>query len=262
MKDIRWGKCFINMNVGIHTNESKDINFEITSKLISLGVLENINMESAMPGKEYDLIVSLGGDGTLLNVAKKYIDTPIMGINTGNLGYLTLATKDNLHTCIKCILNKGFEVEERMMIQGEFDSNSIIALNDIVISRGNYAKMIDTKLYIDGKFVDTYRGDGLIVSTPTGSTAYSLSAGGPIVEPSLDVVLITPICSHSIKQRPLVVSANNEIKIISDNDFMIVSDGEEGRISNNISISKFNKKIKLVKLKNTFFFDKVREKLM
>ena len=250
------------MNIGVHTNESKDINFEITSKLISLGLLENINIESVIPDKVYDLIISLGGDGTLLNVAKNHMNTPIMGINTGNLGYLTVATKDNLHSCVKCILNKEVEIEERMMLKGEFDSRNIIALNDIVISRGNYAKMIDTKLYIDDKFVDIYRGDGIIVSTPTGSTAYSLSAGGPIVEPSLDVVLITPICSHSIKQRPLVVSADSNIRIESENDFMIVSDGEEGITSNKIVNSKFNKKIKLVKLKNSFFFDKVREKLM
>lgn len=250
------------MNIGVHTNKSKDTNFEVTSKLISLGSLENIKIESVIPNKDYDLIISLGGDGTLLNVAKKYIDTPVMGINTGNLGYLTVATKDELYDCLKVIKNNEFEIEERLMLNGNMNSNSIIALNDIVISRGNYAKMIDLKLYIDDRFVDTYRGDGLIISTPTGSTAYSLSAGGPIVEPSIDVVIITPICSHSIKQRPLVVSADSNIKIESQNNFMIVADGEEGVTDNRILISKYDKKIKLVKLKNSFFFDKVREKLM
>ena len=250
------------MKIGIHTNKSKDINFEITSKLISLGILENIEIESAIPNKKYDLLISLGGDGTLLNIAKKYLDTPIMGINTGNLGYLTVSNKDNLHDLVKKIKNNEIEIEERLLIEGILNNEKIIALNDIVISRGNYAKMIDTKLYIDGKYVDSYRGDGLIISTPTGSTAYSLSAGGPIVEPGLDVTLITPICSHSIKQRPIVVSVDRNIEIKSENEFLVVADGEEGLKSRNISITKYNKKVKLVKLKNSFFFDTVREKLM
>lgn len=250
------------MNIGIHKNESKDINFEIASKLISLGVLENIIIESVMPNKNYDYIISLGGDGTLLNIAKKYINIPIMGINTGNLGYLTISNKDNLHELIKKIKNNEIEIEERILLDGKLGKENLIALNDIVISRGNYAKMIDTKLYIDGKYVDSYRGDGLIISTPTGSTAYSLSAGGPIVEPDLDVILITPICSHSIKQRPIVVSIDRKIEIKSENEFLVVADGEEGLKSKDISITKYNKKVKLVKLKNSFFFDTVREKLM
>jgi len=250
------------MKIGIHTNESKDINFEVTSKLISLGILENIDIESAMPNKKYDLLISLGGDGTLLNIAKKYLDTPIMGINTGNLGYLTVSNKDNLHELLKKIKSDEIEIEERILIDGSLGREGIIALNDIVISRGNYAKMIDTKLYIDGKYVDNYRGDGLIISTPTGSTAYSLSAGGPIVEPELDVILITPICAHSIKQRPIVVSVDRNIEIKSENEFLVVADGEEGLKSKDIRITKYNKKVKLVKLKNSFFFDTVREKLM
>jgi len=250
------------MKIGIHTNKNKDINFEITSKLISLGILENIEIESAIPNKKYDLLISLGGDGTLLNIAKKYLDTPIMGINTGNLGYLTVSNKDNLQDLLKKIKNNEFEIEERILIEGNLDSECILALNDIVISRGNYAKMIDTNLYIDGKYVDNYRGDGLIISTPTGSTAYSLSAGGPIVEPNLDVILITPICSHSIKQRPIVVSVDRNIEIKSENEFLVVADGEEGLKIKDISVTKHNKKVKLVKLKNSFFFDTVREKLM
>ena len=250
------------MKIGIHTNESKDINFEITSKLISLGLLENIELESAKPNKEYDLLISLGGDGTLLSVAKNNIDTPIMGINTGHLGYLTVSNKDNLHQILKTLKANEFEIEERILIEGNLENEKMVALNDIVISRGNYAKMIDTKLYIDGKYVDSYRGDGLIISTPTGSTAYSLSAGGPIVEPELDVIIITPICSHSIKQRPIVVSVDRNIEIKSENEFLVVADGEEGLKSKNINITKHNKKVKLVKLKNSFFFDTVREKLM
>lgn len=250
------------MKIGIYTNSSKDINFEITSKLISLGILENIDIESVIPNKKYDYIISLGGDGTLLNIAKKYIDTPIMGINTGNLGYLTISGKDNLHDLLKKIKSNDFEIEERNLIKGIVCNQDIVALNDIVINRGNYAKMIDTNLYVDGKFVDCYRGDGLIISTSTGSTAYSLSAGGPIVEPNLDVILITPICSHSIKQRPIVISINRNIEVKSENEFLVVPDGEEGIKSNNIHITKYNKKVKLVKLKNSFFFDTVREKLM
>lgn len=250
------------MKIGIYTNKNKDINFEITSKLISLGILENIEIESAVPNKKYDLLISLGGDGTLLNIAKKYLDTPIMGINTGHLGYLTVSNKDNLHELLKKIKLDEIEIEERILIEGNLDSENILALNDIVISRGNYAKMIDTELYIDGKYVDCYRGDGLIISTPTGSTAYSLSAGGPIVEPDLNVMLITPICSHSIKQRPIVISVDRNIEIKSENEFLVVADGEEGLKSKNISITKYNKKVKLVKLKNSFFFDTVREKLM
>jgi NAD+ kinase len=250
------------MKIGIYTNESKDINFEITSKLISLGVLENIDIESAIPNKKYDLIISLGGDGTLLNVAKNSIDTSVMGINTGHLGYLTVSGKDNLYSLLKKIKSNEIEIEERILIEGSMENEKILALNDIVISRGNYAKMIDTKLYIDGKYVDNYRGDGIIISTPTGSTAYSLSAGGPIVEPDLDTILITPICSHSIKQRPIVVSADRNIEIKSENEFLVVADGEEGIKNKEINITKYIKKAKLVKLKNSFFFDTVREKLM
>ena len=252
------------MKIGIHTNETKDINLEVTNKLISLGILENMELESAMPNKNYDLIISLGGDGTLLNIAKKYLDkkVPVLGINTGNLGYLTVSNRDNLHTILKYIKEGRIELDERILLEGKFANENMIALNDIVISRGNYAKMIDTNLYIDGKYVDTYRGDGLIISTPTGSTAYSLSAGGPITEPELDIIIITPICSHSIKQRPIVISADRTIQIESENEFLVVADGEEGLKSKKIDITKYNKKAKLGKLKNSFFFDTVREKLM
>ena len=129
MKDIQWEKCFINMKIGIYTNKNKDINFEVTSKLISLGILENIEIESAIPNKKYDILISLGGDGTLLSVAKNNIDIPIIGINTGHLGYLTVSNKDNLQQILKTIKAGEIEIEERILIEGSFENVPSININ-------------------------------------------------------------------------------------------------------------------------------------
>ena len=255
------------MKIGIHTNESKDINFEITSKLISLGLLENIELESAKPNKEYDLLISLGGDGTLLSVAKNNIDTPIMGINTGHLGYLTVSNKDNLHQILKTLKANEFEIEERILIEGNLENEKMVALNDIVISRGNYAKMIDTKLYINGKYVDSYRGDGLIISTPTGSTAYSLSAGGPIVDPRLSCICVTPVCPHSLLARPLVFPDSAELRVknicVREKMLHLTVDGKatfEMYHGDTAVITRASTEAKLLRVKDEGFCSKIRLK--
>ena len=160
---------------------------------------------------KFDYIFSVGGDGTLLNTARKYAkyNKPILGINFGNLGYLTGCEKKNVFHAIDNLLAKKFFIEKRLMLE----SQNNLALNDICIVKSFDARLIEFDLFVNNNFLESYRADGIIISTPTGSTAYNLSAGGPIVKPDLPVFILTPICAHSLYSRPLIISCNDEVKI-------------------------------------------------
>jgi NAD+ kinase len=167
-----------------------------------------------------DLIVVVGGDGTLLSVVRSLgtRDVPILGINLGRLGFLTEVNRDEMETCLDRILDGDMVAEPRMRLEtkvyrADDEIASYLALNDVVITRTALSRMVDLETFADGMKVTTYHADGLIISTPTGSTAYSLSAAGPILLPVLEAIVLTPICPHSLNQRPLVLPQQTEVEI-------------------------------------------------
>lgn len=185
-----------------------------------------------------DAVIVLGGDGTMLSVARLVSnkDIPIMGINLGSLGFITEVNRDEVREAIDRMLGGECSFEERLMLSvaiyrdGE-KTGDYSVLNDIVVNKGALARIIDLEMFVDHKYVTTYRADGLIVATPTGSTAYSLSAGGPIVFPTLGVVLITPICPHMLANRPIVIGKSSLIEIVllsESEDVYLTLDGQVG----------------------------------
>lgn len=250
--------------IGICVNEDKDLDLSITKEIIDVIKYLGESAEIAQKGNDYDFVISLGGDGTFLSTARNFYKYPIVGINLGNMGFLSEIDKDKMKNEIVKLLKGEFRIEERFLLEVKVLDKTLYALNDIVISRGNFTKLLNLDMYFDEKFVDNYRADGLIISTPTGSTAYSLSAGGPIIEPSLNVIVVSPICAHSLHQRPIVVSSDTNIKISTKKEgFMVMADGQESVVSESISdveIKNSNKTIKVIKMGKSNFFDTVRKK--
>ncbi len=196
----------------------------------------NLDPSEIMPAVQVPdkatLVVSFGGDGTLLRTARTVGQrrVPILGVNLGpGLGYLTEMGLDDFLTSMGQILEENYRVEERMMLQADINSGSapvVTALNDITVGHSQISRTTQLQVMIDGKPVTTYRCDGLIVATPTGSTAYSLSAGGPIVEPKLNVMIVTPISPHTLTMRPVVISAQRTLEIRAGENAVLAADGE------------------------------------
>jgi len=169
-----------------------------------------------------DLAITVGGDGTLLNAARSMINSnvPLLGINLGRLGFLVDVSPDELDMRLEEILNGKYEEEHRILLSTRIEhhnggSDSISdAFNDVVVHKWEVARMIETETYINGRFLNSMRSDGLIVSTPTGSTAYALSGGGPILEPDMNAIILVPICPHTMSYRPIVIDGDSEIEII------------------------------------------------
>lgn len=168
-----------------------------------------------------DLVITIGGDGTILNAARSLADknVPLVGINIGRLGFLADVSPDEVESVLNNVLSGNFLEEKRFLLQTNVHRNSEIiftadALNDIVVHVRDVARMIEFKTYIDGLFVNHQRADGLVISTPTGSTAYALSSGGPILQANLDAIALVPICPHTLSNRPLVVNSSSEVDIL------------------------------------------------
>ncbi|MDD5544412.1 MAG: NAD(+)/NADH kinase [Acidobacteriia bacterium] len=221
-----------------------------------------------------DLIVVLGGDGTLLAVARlvNEREVPILGVNFGKLGFLTELTIEELFPTLESVFENRHMTDPRMMLEVEVHrAGEVIAhhraLNDAVINKGAMARIIDFAVYVDDLLLSLYKSDGLIVSTPTGSTAYSLAAGGPIIYPSLDAFVITPICAHTLSDRPIVISDNAiiriEIRPETESTFL-TTDGQVGvalRESDQVIIRKSQRRVHLIKPRDKSYFDVLREKL-
>ena len=275
--------------IGIIPNTYKDSDFsatkEIAEWLIKKGhnpiTAENIGIEKLNKTIEEvygnsDFLLVLGGDGTILKVAKNsaITNTPIYGINFGTLGYLTDVEKHDAFIGLEKLLSGDFTIEKRMMLEAKVlntDSadDKLIALNDICIVRGFFGTIITLELYINKKYINTYRSDGLIISTPTGSTAYNLSAGGPILKPDSKMIAITPICPHTLHNRPFVISADDEvsIKVINkrSTDIVLSLDGQNPLHMKDddvieISASKFYTSI--VRTTDLGFYDILRKKFI
>jgi NAD+ kinase len=222
---------------------------------------------------ESDMIMTLGGDGTLLSAARLVgpRERPLIGINLGGMGFLTEMTVNELPERLDSIVNKDYEIEKRMVLASDVTLNGVsqrhYALNDVVLDRGESPRAIRIEVNIDNEYFNTYMSDGIIVSTPTGSTAYSLSAGGPIMIPSLDSIIINPVCPHSLTARPTLVPASSRIVLViqpHDSLTLLSIDGQENlKIPSEtpIQIGKANFSVCFVVLKGHSFFDRLRKKL-
>jgi NAD+ kinase len=221
-----------------------------------------------------DVLLVLGGDGTMLNAARLAGERsiPILGVNMGGLGFLTEVRLENLYPSLERVFANDFVLDERLMLRthihrhGETVARGVV-LNDVVISKGTLARMIELKIAIQGRFVTNLRGDGLIVSSPTGSTAYSLSAGGPIIDPAVLSLILTPICPHTLTHRPLIVPGNAEIEVTltsKDDGAMATLDGQVGVAitqEDTVVIQTSENRTRLIRFPESNYYDVLREKL-
>ena len=217
-----------------------------------------------------DLIIVFGGDGTLLASARRYLkfNIPILGINMGTVGFLTDIKIEDFEIVIKDIIDGNCKIEERNLVSATFNNTTVYGLNEIVIHSGAYTQLMRYRLSVNEKVVYEQRSDGLIIATPTGSTAYALSAGGPIIHPELDVWTILPMLPQSISSRPFVISSNEEVKVNllrgPLESAKICADGQEDISTpylKDIKISKMKDKLRLVHPLDNDFFEACREKL-
>ena len=235
---------------------------------VAFDKVENIDLKNF--NDLVELIIVFGGDGTLLGAARKFInnDIPILGINMGTVGFLTDVNIENFESVIGDIFNGDYVLEERSLVDAKFSHQEVFGLNEVLIHSGSYAQLMRYRLLIDGKTVYEQRSDGLIVATPTGSTAYALSAGGSIIHPELNIWNIIPMMSQSLSSRPLIVSNKKsmEIQLIEGplDHAMICVDGQKDipiKYNNSISISKKNSTLKIIHPSNNDFYEACREKL-
>lgn len=276
----------------IATNYIKDENLILTSKIenyitmhggtakriigdTSDGISYEIEAE-----EQFDGIIALGGDGTILKVSRdlRRLNIPIVGVNLGTLGFLTEIEPEQIFPVIDRLLVDDYELEKRMNICGEIykkgEEQPIlkdVALNDIVVSRAGFSRVIGLKVYVNGKVMDIYEADGLIVSTPTGSTGYNLSAGGPIVSPKTSLMIVTPVSPHSLTSKSIVLSSKDEIAIeilkmrkAQQEEAIVSFDGQPGtQLSpgDRIVIRKSDVVTHMVKLFDVSFYEVLREKI-
>lgn len=265
----------------IVTNRTKDPCGEITARVSDiLGSKYSLIFDNEYDDlhsllQKADLLIVLGGDGTLLGTAREAaaFDVPILGINLGNLGFMADIELGELDEALKAFMQGEYSIESRFMIDACIEKASgetrcLTALNDIVVTRASYQRMVAFDVRVNGDDLAHYQGDGLVVSTPTGSTAYSMSAGGPIVDPSLGVCVITPVCPHTMASKPVIVPGGAEIEIKFKSTFddmaMLTADGQSGISLNEgdvIKIKGSKYTTKLVKLSKHSFYELVNLKL-
>lgn len=269
----------------IVTNDGKDIGQKVTEEIIRIlassgktciRCLKDENkkiIKSSIP-EEFDCAVVIGGDGTLIEVARALHGRkiPILGINMGTLGYLAEVEVNHIEEALGRLLAGDYMVEDRMMLEGTLGGSvSDVALNDIVVARNGSLRLIHFKLYVNGELLNSYEADGMIISTPTGSTAYNLSAGGPIVEPTASMIVITPICSHALNTSSIVLSAEDELVIeIGEGkqhtveEACIAFDGADTLImetGDTVTVRRSEASAKIVKLSKVSFLETLRRKM-
>ena len=271
--------------VAIAINPSKDkenkIAFEVKKKLnkyfedIEIIMINSYEINNYKVDKDVDFIIVLGGDGTILSVARGIngnINVPILGINIGNLGFLSSVEFNNIDKAFKNLKENKYRIEKRMLIscnlekKGQLEED--IALIDIVICRDTLSRIIKFQIFIDGKRYYNFKGDGLIIATPTGSTAYSFSAGGPFVYPTVDAIILTPICAHTTGVQPLVLNSESKIEVKIENNlekFNIIFDGQRVITSNNeitVEIKRANEYANIILFDDYDYFKVLRAKII
>ena len=226
-------------------------------------------------GEVCDLVVVVGGDGSMLGAARALArhKVPVLGVNRGNLGFLTDIRPDELEQKVGEVLDGQYTVESRFLLEAEMRRNAVPiaqgdALNDVVLHPGKSTRMIEFELYIDGQFVSSQKSDGLIIATPTGSTAYSLSAGGPIMHPKLDAIVVVPMYPHTLSSRPIVVDGNSELKVVVSPNMQIYPqvscDGQNHFTcapGDTVTISKKPQKLRLIHPLDHNYYEICRTKL-
>lgn len=276
------------MNILLVVNEQKDPGFALANRVAeiiggraALFVPENqgkshIKKTQILNQNLYavlDLILVLGGDGTLLSVARtaSELGIPVIGINLGRLGFLAEIELNEIEEGMSRLFAGDYMLEDRMMLQAETaDGRKTTALNDIVVTRANSTlKILDMDVFIDDEYVDDFKADGIIIATPTGSTAYSLSAGGPIVDPALDSMIITPVCPHKMYSRTIIVPPEKTVTVkcgtSAENEAVVAADSEIfGRLSSNetVVIKIAPKRFQLIRFKEYRFFGVLHNKLV
>ena len=269
----------------IITNYSKDENYEVTRQIqdyiekrgrtcILCERDEEGNLLTDQIPKETDCGLTLGGDGTLIQAVRELRNKhlPLIGVNMGTLGYLTEIELPKIEESLEKLFCGAFLPERRMMLQGKLEGRKEdIALNDIVVARAGSIRVIHFNIYVNGQLLNSYQADGVIISTPTGSTAYNLSAGGPIVEPTAEMFVITPICSHALNTSSIVLSAEDEIVIEigkgkgdTVEEASVTFDGADVipvYTGDRITISRSEKTAKLLKLSEESFLETLRKKM-
>lgn len=242
----------------------------------SFSALDNRHVSEVLQG--YNCILVLGGDGTLLNVASaaSHVDTPLFGVNLGTVGFLTEGELNNWQVIVDRLMADDFSTEERMMIKGSVNVDKVHpfrkrALNDIVISRAGFSRLIGLDVYVNGSFLNSYEGDGLIVSTPTGSTGYNLSAGGPIVDPKARLMIITPVCPHSLTSKSIVLPSDAKVSIViakkrktQETEAIVSFDGGndmELSAGDVLDVCVSQRTTKLIKASDVNFYEILRNKL-
>ena len=280
------------MIIGIIPNISKSDILDIVKKIIaqlqqngfgfilSESLLKHKNeLDSASKfqshtdlSKNSDMVVSIGGDGTMLNTAfeVKNSSTPIIGVNFGKLGFLAEFDLTSFTELLHDIKTKNYTIEERMALIGSSNGNNndeLYAINDIVIDKGPWPKMIELTIKVDDDYVSTFSADGLIIATPTGSTGYSLSTGGPIVNPKADVITLSPIAPHTLTMRPLVISSAQKITVMVNSPsekIQVSCDGQRVNFFNSpaqLTIEKNKQPVRLIHSNRTNYFEILRNKL-
>lgn len=264
----------------IQKNLPREIALQIRSFLLAHDVIVTAEDEKAkaldviplseLKGEKIDFMISLGGDGTILRMIHKHpeMNSPIIGINLGSLGFMADITSSEIFACLEDILNGDYEIQERLMLEGVSDSHQKgFGVNEVVIHRAKNQSLIDIAIYLNEQYLNTFSADGIIVATPSGSTAYSLAAGGPILTPELEAFVLTPICPHTISNRPIVLPPHQEIQLKYLSQYYpveVIFDGYTDftlSTSETLRINSSKTKFKLVSLKRHNFFSTLRTKL-
>jgi NAD+ kinase len=256
---------------GIEVTFEKEVG-EVLSPPVSGPFLNLVDRKEL--SKRVEMIIVLGGDGTLLSVARQVVglNIPILGVNLGGLGFLTEISIEEVYPVLDKVLEGEYRADQREVIHVAVIRKGrtlaeFTVLNDAVINKGALARIIDLETTINGEHLTTFKSDGLIISTPTGSTAYNLSAGGPIVYPTLDCIIITPICSHTLTNRPIVIPDEVIIRVIlktRQQEVILTLDGQQGfplEFDDEVEVKKSDARILLIKSPHRHFFGLLREKL-
>ena len=278
--------------IGVIPNLEKDKGLEFTKKLLqdieALGCTPIVSEKTAyyLRSEQYaagieelyrlsDFLVVMGGDGTLLNVSRKaaLYGTPILGINLGTLGFLTDVEKEEAPQAIRKVIAGDYKVENRMMLEAGILTQSavsegLLALNEVCITRGVFSKIVSLEVYVNQEYLDCLQADGLIIATPTGSTAYNLSAGGPILKPDTGIIAITPICSHTLHSRSIVVSDSDVVLVKvgknSRGDLLMSLDGQPGiqlKSEDVIQVRRSKFDTSIIKTNHKGFYEILRSKM-
>lgn len=273
------------MKVGIYTNLTRDLGGRATIALVdflksrnfTISVCEELaSLDLKVPcvdketlARSSDLVVVFGGDGTILRIAKECAryKTKVFSVNLGNMGFLAEVENVELSNIFHQINDGNYQIDERALIEANFGGETYIALNEVVIERGARTKVMRGEVKVDNSLLDVYTADGIIISTPTGSTAYSLSAGGPIVAPDVGAIIVCPICPHTLNSRPVVVSDKKAITVSvvkTDSSAHLSVDGEDVcgiPIGGTVIIKKSQLSVSFIRLKKYNYYEKLLKKM-